>query len=151
MGKEIERKFLVKNDSFKALATYSSEIIQGYLSTNPDMVVRIRIIENNAILTIKGRNHGIVRDEWEFEIPKEDAQEMLHAFKGKIIRKVRYYVPATDGLQWEVDCFKDSLDGLIIAEIEIPSEHSEVELPSFVGEEVTGNTAYYNSNLVAQV
>lgn len=145
MSIEIERKFLVNSLSYRTLATHKSEIKQGYLSKRIEATVRIRIKDNNAYLTIKGATVGATRKEWEYPIPIDDALEMLNQCESKIISKTRYYVPY-DGYLWEVDEFTEP-PHLTIAEVELPSEEAELTLPPFIGEEVTGNPAYYNSNL----
>lgn len=151
MGKEIERKFLVVNDSFIGLSKDKVEIIQGYLSTVPERTVRLRIAGRKAFLTVKTRNEGPVRNEWEFEITESEAREMLeHAAVG-ILSKTRYFVEAADGNVWEVDCFHGDLEGLCIAEIELKTAGAQFAIPDFVGAEVTGDPRYYNSNLCAGV
>ena len=148
MAKEIERKFLVNDDSFKNLAVAKKIIAQGYLNTDPDATVRVRVSGDRAMLTVKSRNIGAVRGEWEYEIPVEDAMEMLRACCGKrLIEKVRYIVPAENGMKWEVDEFGGRHSGLILAEIELPDENTPFARPPFIGEEVTGDAAYYNSTL----
>lgn len=145
--KEIERKFLVKDDSFKSMASESFNIIQGYLSREPEATVRVRVRDNEAFLTVKGRNDGIVRDEWEYPIPTGDARQMLErCCEGTVIDKVRHIVPF-GGFVWEVDVFGGSLSGLTVAEIELPSADTLFERPPFVGREVTGDPRYFNSNL----
>ena len=147
MAKEIERKFLVRNDSYKAFAVGNDEIAQGYISTDPDGTVRVRLKGEKAFLTVKTRNQGCVRNEWEYEIPAADARQMLENCRGCIISKTRYYIPADDGLQWEVDEFHGTRQGLTVAEIELPSEDTAFAIPSFIGDDVTGDPAYYNSSL----
>lgn len=147
MAKEIERKFLVENSNFKAFSTCKHEIMQGYLSRRIDATVRVRVMDNKAFLTVKGRNHGVVRDEWEYEIPVDDARDMLQrCAEGSVISKTRYIVPF-EGHTWEVDVFHGCHEGLAVAEIELPEANSPFALPPFVGQEVTGNPRYYNSNL----
>lgn len=147
MSKEIERKFLVINDSYKSMATHSIEIIQGYLSRKIEATVRVRITGDTARLTVKGANSGIVRNEWEYDIPLIDAREMLSdCASGRVISKTRYVVPY-GGSVWEVDNFHGDLEGLTVAEIELPDKESDFRLPPFVGREVSGDPAYYNSNL----
>lgn len=147
MAKEIERKFLVENTNFEAFSTCRHEIMQGYLSRRIDATVRVRIMDDRAFLTVKGRNHGVVRDEWEYEIPVADARDMLQrCAEGSVISKTRYLVPF-GGYTWEVDAFHGAHEGLIVAEIELPSAETSFPLPSFVGREVTGDPRYYNSNL----
>ena len=150
MAKEIERKFLVKDKSFISAAFDVIDIAQGYLSVDPDRVVRVRIAGEKAFLTVKTRNNGPVRHEWEYEIPIKDAGEMLQSAT-HTIAKTRYFVKGSDGHVWEVDCFKGGNEGLIVAEIELADTEIAFEIPDFVGEEVTGDARYYNSNLAAQV
>lgn len=147
MAKEIERKFLVKNSTFRELSTTATRIKQGYLSRLPEATVRVRIAGNKAFLTVKGKNHGCVRDEWEYAVPVADAEAMLdRCAQGSVISKTRYIVP--DGTyNWEVDEFHGSHEGLVVAEIELPHAEATFDRPDFIGEEVTGNPAYYNSNL----
>lgn len=149
MGTEIERKFLVKGSGYKSLATNKKEIAQGYLSINPDSTVRVRIADEQGFITIKSRNHGAVRGEWEYPIPVNDAKELLNELcAGMSIIKTRYIVPF-NGLIWEIDVFHGHLEGLIVAEVELPSVDTPVEpLPDFIGKEVTGDCRYYNSNLI---
>lgn len=147
MAKEIERKFLVKNPTFRELSTTAIRIKQGYLSRLPEATVRVRIAGDKAFLTVKGKNHGCVRDEWEYAVPVADAEAMLdRCAQGSVISKTRYIVP--DGAyNWEVDEFHGSNEGLVVAEIELPHAEATFNRPDFIGEEVTGNPSYYNSNL----
>lgn len=146
MSLEIERKFLVKDRSFEVLATAQSQISQGYLSREAERTVRVRLRDGKGFITIKSKNRGAVRGEWEYEIPERDARELLTLCEGRVISKTRYLVP-WQGMTWEVDVFGGDLSGLILAEIELPSADAEFCAPPFVGEEVTGNQRYYNSNL----
>lgn len=146
MAKEIERKYLVKDDSYRGLATETITIAQGYLNRDPERTVRIRVWNNQGFITVKTRNHGLIRNEWEYEIPLADAREMLQ-YCERPIEKVRYIIPTEAGLKWEVDEFGGRLKGLVVAEIEVPSEETKFPLPHFIGREVTGDPAYYNSNL----
>jgi adenylate cyclase len=148
MAFEIERKFLVKGE-FRHLSASSYDITQAYLSVEPGKTIRLRITENAAYLTVKTpvRPDSLVRNEWEYEIPRKDAMEILKiCIPGKII-KTRYIIP-TGERKFEVDVFHDKNEGLIIAEIELGSETESFEKPGWLGEEVTGNPAYYNSNLI---
>lgn len=149
MATEIERKFLVKDNSFRELSISSSKIVQGYLSDNPDATVRVRIMDTKAFLTVKSRNIEATRGEWEFEIPLKDATEILDLCSSKIIKN-RYIVPFA-GFRWEVDVFEGNNKGLVIAEIELPGEHTHFDLPPFIGKEVTGDTEYYNSVLSKKI
>lgn len=150
MAKEIERKFLVVDDSYRDKAVSSIEVMQGYLSTRKEATVRVRLWGDRGYITVKGPNDGAVRDEWEYAVPPADAREMLTRLAtGNTIAKTRHLVEY-GGLTWEVDEFHGSLAGLVVAEVEIPSETAVVELPPFVGQEVTGDPRYYNSNLALQ-
>lgn len=144
MAKEIERKFLVDDMSFVGSATCSHHISQGYLSRKP--TVRVRILDDQAFITVKSRNLGATRSEWEYEVPIADAMEMMHLCTEDLIEKTRYVVPI-GSLTWEIDVFEGKLSGLVVAEVELPSEDTHIDLPPFVGEEVTGNPAFYNSAL----
>lgn len=146
MGVEIERKFLVKDDSFKAESKCRSRIIQGYLCREPERTVRVRILDDKGFLTVKGKNKGCVRKEFEYEIPKVDAAEMLNLCSGKILDKTRYLVDHK-GFTWEIDEFHNLDKDLVVAEIELPDAETKFEIPAFIGEEVTGNPKYYNSML----
>jgi CYTH domain-containing protein len=148
MPVETERKFLVSGE-FRDKAVKSMEIIQAYISVDPLKTIRIRIREDEAFLTIKSpRLQGkIGRDEWEYSIPPEDAKMMLSiCLPGKIV-KTRYLVPYKEHI-FEVDVFHDKNEGLIIAELELRSEDEKFERPGWLGEEVTGDPKYYNSNLI---
>lgn len=148
MALEIERKFLVCDTTFEALAYDRMELAQGYLSTDPDATVRVRICGDKAWMTVKSRNVGAVRNEWEYPIPIEDARRMLEACCGRRrLEKTRYLVDAGDGLKWEVDVFHGRHSGLTVAEIELPDPQTPFALPSFIGREVTGDPQYYNSAL----
>lgn len=146
MGVEIERKYLVKDSSYKAIAKCKSHIVQGYLCREPERTVRVRIRDSKGYITIKGLNHGMMRLEFEYEIPKHDAEEILGLCNGKILDKTRYIVEY-GGFEWEIDEFNNLDDNLVVAEVELPSVNSTVSLPPFIGEEVTGNPKYYNSML----
>lgn len=148
MAKEIERKFLVKNDSFKHIAQSSVIIEQGYLSRNPEATIRIRITNSQGYITVKSKNIGIVRSEWEYQIPEQDAREMLSLCNGLIISKTRWIVNY-EKHKWEVDEFHGSLAGLILAEAELKSADDMLDIPPFIEKEVSGDPQYYNSNLEA--
>ena len=146
---EIERKFLVKDDSYKQMAIRHYEIRQGYLSREHGRTIRIRIRDNEAFITIKGLsdNNGLSRFEWEKAINVEDAKALLQLALPGEIEKTRWIVPADNNLVWEVDEFHGRLNGMIIAEIELENEEQRFSKPAFIGDEVTGDTRYYNSNL----
>lgn len=153
MSKEIERKFLVSGDGFMSEATASHSIEQGYISRRPEGTVRVRVLDGRGYLTVKGITRGVTRREWEYEIPETDAREMLaEACDGAVLSKTRYVVPASGGLRWEVDVFHspERIAGLTLAEIELPAEDTPFERPAWLGREVSGDPAYYNSNLDAQ-
>lgn len=148
MNYEIERKFLVKGN-FKSEAFTHWRIVQGYLSSVPKRVVRIRIKGDMAYLTIKSTvsGNGLTRYEWEREISVEDAEEMLQFCEQEIIEKTRYLVKVGAHI-FEVDEFYGSNQGLLVAEVELQSEDEEFEKPSWLGKEVTHDIRYYNSMLV---
>lgn len=147
MAKEIERKFLVKDSSYRQYADKIYEIQQAYISTDPDRTVRVRVKDRQAYLTVKTRNQGCVRNEWEFSIDVASACEMITNCCGSRIFKTRYCIPSADGFCWEVDEFHGVHEGLVVAEIELPSPETAFIMPSFIGEEVTGDPRYYNSSL----
>lgn len=148
MPQETERKFLVRG-KFRHLSVRKREIIQTYLSIDPDKIIRLRIEGRKAFLTIKGRPRGnsITRDEWEVKIPVTYAAEMMQLCLPGKIEKTRYIIPSGDHY-YEVDEFHGKNEGLVIAEIELTSESEQFEKPGWLGEEVTGNPEYYNSNLI---
>lgn len=147
---EIERKYLVTSDSYKQMAVARYHICQGYISREKTGTVRIRITDDKAYLTIKGKpavGH-FARYEWEKEIDVQEAKELMQLCQGTIIDKTRWIVPAAeDGLKWEVDEFHGKHEGLTLAEIELTSEEQEVKKPDFVGEDVTSDPRYYNANM----
>ena len=147
---EIERKYLVTSDSYKQMAVARYHICQGYISREKTGTVRIRITDDKAYLTIKGKPAAghFARYEWEKEIDVQEAKELMQLCQGTIIDKTRWIVPAAEeGLNWEVDEFHGKHAGLTIAEIELTSEEQEVEKPDFVGEDVTSDPRYYNANM----
>lgn len=153
MAVEIERKFLVKNDSWRNDAQGNAitgvRFRQGYLSSKPEATVRVRLEGEKAKLTIKGKNKGIARAEFEYDIPQQDANAMLDSLCEKpLIEKVRYY-RNEDGFTWEIDVFEGENQGLIVAEVELESEQQSLALPSWVGEEVSSDPHYFNANLVS--
>lgn len=146
MGIEIEHKFLVKNDSYRSMAVSESEIMQGFLSRVPERTVRVRVRGDKGFITIKGKGSGAAHPEFEYEVPLDDAKQMLSMCEPPVINKTRYIV-MHDGNRWEVDEFHGELQGLVIAELEVVSEEYRFSLPPFVGLEVTGDRRYYNSQL----
>ena len=145
MSVEIERKFLVTTTQYKSLATTQVKITQGYLSKTPERTVRVRVAGDRAWLTIKGIGdaQGMVRKEWEYEIPKEDAIEMLAICEKPLIEKTRYTIPY-QSLTIEVDEFQKPLQ-TVWAEVELPAVDTPFDPPPWLGEEVTGNPNYYNA------
>lgn len=148
MAQEIERKYLVTDDTYKALASRRKHIVQAYLSTSPDATVRLRIADDTAFITVKSRNNGCRRCEWEYEIPVADARDMIERCNlAQLIEKTRYYIDL-DNRTWEIDEFAGRLTGLTVAEIELPTPDTTYTLPPFIGTEVTDDPRYYNSNLL---
>ena len=148
MGVEIERKFLVKKELWLALKKPEGKHYrQGYLMNREDRVVRVRIAGDQGFLTIKGAMAGISKLEYEYEIPKKDAEEMLDQFKPEGTEKIRYRIPADSGLVWEVDEFLAENQGLIVAELELSSEDQSFSSPEWLDEEVTYDERYSNANL----
>ena len=149
MAQEIERKFLVKDDSFKELAFSFSRIAQGYICSTRGRTVRVRIRDDKGYLTIKGPagENGFSRYEWEKELPLAEAQELMKLCERGMIDKVRYLVQCGKHV-YEVDEFHGDNEGLVVAEIELASEDESFEKPDFIGEEVTGIVKYYNSFLM---
>ena len=147
---ETERKFLVKSDSFKSEASRRDLFIQAYLNTDPKRTVRIRIVGEKGFITVKGKSSqsGMSRYEWEKEIPVQEAKELLLLCEPGKIEKMRYLVPVNDKT-FEVDEFGGDNEGLVLAEIELESEETDFDRPDWLGEEVTGNINYYNSQLIS--
>ncbi len=147
MGKEIERKFLVKGTAWKALAP-GTVYRQGYLSTVKERTVRVRTVGEKGFLTIKGVTTGVTRAEFEYEVPAADANAMLDGLCEKpLVEKTRYKIPL-DGYTWEVDEFHGDNDGLVVAEVELKSADEKPPKPEWVAEEVSSDPRYFNSNLV---
>ena len=165
MGMEIERKFLVRSDKFKSIAAKAAGQMgdagvyyrQGYVPTVNGTTVRIRIAGDRGFITIKDRAVSFSRHEFEYQIPREEAEQMLTLMCSQPqIEKHRYIVPyesdsasaCSANLKWEVDVFHGENEGLVVAEIEVPSEDTPIVLPDWIGEEVTGDKRYYNSHLI---
>ena len=146
---EIERKFLVSNlAQCLSQAQGSSHMTQGYLSLDPARTVRVRHTPSQSFLTIKGPPNakGDTRSEFEYTIPQEEAQQLLKFCADKIIKKIRHRVPYGNHI-FEVDVFEGALSGLVLAEVELGSSGESVDLPSWIGKEVTGDKRFYNSQL----
>lgn len=147
MGVEIERKFLVSGDGWLQLGE-PVLLRQGYLSSHPERVVRVRIEGVRAVMTIKSKATGISRGEWEYDLPMADAVEFLDRLcEQPIIEKYRRRIPF-GGFVWEVDEFLGVNAGLVVAEIELPSEDTVFDKPEWIGADVSGDARYLNSNLI---
>lgn len=148
MAIEIERKYLVINDHWKKVNPRGYRFKQGYLSADASCVFRVRLTGERAFLTIKKKKKGLSRWEYEYEIPVPDAEEMLnHLCITPFIEKMRYLVPFA-GHIWEIDVFAGQNKGLVVAEVELKDEKEEIQIPSWLGQEVTGDPRYLNINLV---
>jgi CYTH domain-containing protein len=145
MPQEIERKFLVRGDAWREGA-HATRYTQGYLSRVPGRTVRIRRAGEKAFITIKGRNTGISRPEYEYAIPVTDAEELFPLCEGPLIEKTRHVVEH-GGKRWEIDVFHGDNDGLVMAEIELKSEDESFDRPEWIGMEVSSDRRYYNSSL----
>jgi len=146
MALEIERKFLVIDDSWKPQVVRSHVLKQGYLASSPGPTVRIRTSDESAFLTIKGKTIGFSRVEFEYEVPMEEALDLLKLSANTPIEKTRYIIKA-DGHVWEIDVFEGANQGLVLAEVELRSEDEQVVLPSWIGSEVSHDSRYINSYL----
>lgn len=142
---EIERKFLIKNENWKPLGN-GINIKQGYLSVDQERVVRVRIANDKAFITIKGKSRGIVRTELEYEIPKNEAEVMLGMCLNFPVEKTRFE-EEINNMIWEIDVFEGENKGLVMAEIEMDDENQKIDLPDWIGEEVSLDRRYYNSYL----
>lgn len=149
MALEIERKFLVVNDRWRDHVTEKQDLKDGFLSRDGDKKVRVRSFGDRATLAVKSRAAGMRRDEFEYEIPVADAEAMLGLCGEMVIEKTRHIVPWL-GHTWEVDVFHGALEGLVIAEIELPSETTPFERPAWAGAEVTSDPRYKKINLLTE-
>ncbi|GHD64551.1 CYTH domain-containing protein [Jeongeupia chitinilytica] len=145
MAIEIERKFLLASDAWRDAVHRSTRIAQGYLCTDPERTVRVRLKGETGFLTVKGRNRGIARAEFEYPVPADDAAAML-ALCPNVLDKTRHLVDL-GGLTWEIDEFHGDNAGLIVAEIELPSVDAAFVRPDWLGAEVSADPRYYNSAL----
>jgi len=149
MGIEIERKFLIAEDGWRALVRRSEKLRQGYLTSGAGVTVRVRTVdEHRGFITIKSGGSALARAEFEYEIPVADARQMLGYCRGAQIEKLRHTLEL-DGGDWVVDEFRGRHDGLILAEVELNSPTAKLEKPDWLGDEVTGDPQYYNSSLAA--
>lgn len=147
MPREIERKFLVRGDAWRSAATSSAAFSQGYLLNSVGKSIRVRLAGEKAWLTIKAAAEGIARHEFEYPIPPEHARELLALCEGPLIEKARHFVPM-ENFVWEIDEFAGENAGLIVAEIELPTEDTDFLRPPWLGEEVTHDPRYLNAALV---
>jgi adenylate cyclase len=147
MGHEIERKYLVDVTRWSPRDS-GTHLVQGYLSSRPERVVRVRIAGDAAKLTIKGPTVGVTRTELEYDIPHADAKLMLDTLCERPLIDKHRYKETIGGRTWEIDVFHGDNDGLVIAEVELQSEDDAIELPPWVGAEVSHDQRYYNSNLL---
>ena len=148
MAVEIERKFLVRGDSWNE-GTPGVRIAQGYLSLDPARSVRVRLAGDNAWLTVKGASTGITRAEFEYPIPVDDARALLEICLPSVIDKTRHRIPF-GGHLWEIDVFHGANEGLVMAEVELVDDSADPALPPWVGEEVSEDVRYYNTSLAAR-
>lgn len=148
MGQEIERKFLVDKEKWDALKKPAGvHYRQGYLSIDPERTVRVRIAGDTGYITIKGKSIGAKRAEYEYEIPKNDAEELIDSLSISSLSKIRYKINV-DEKCWEIDEFLEENSGLLMAEIELQTEDETFTIPDWISEEVTDDLRFYNSNLV---
>ncbi|MBM4228214.1 MAG: CYTH domain-containing protein [Gammaproteobacteria bacterium] len=149
MALEIERKFLLANDAWRAAATNSETLWQGYLTTNERCSVRVRVAGDQGWLNIKSTTLGVIRHEFEYAVPATEARELLDLFcAGRSLGKTRHHVPVGAHV-WEIDVFEGENVGLIVAEIELSAEDESFERPAWLGAEVSGDPRYYNTSLIA--
>lgn len=147
MGVEVERKFLVVDDSWRAEVTKATRIVQGYLARTGRVTLRVRVKGEAGFVTIKGETRGISRSEFEYPIPLADARAMLDGLAdGPVVDKVRHLVPV-GGHTWEVDVFEGANAPLVMAEVELGDPDEPFELPSWAGQDVSDDARYYNANL----
>ena len=147
MPVEIERKFLVKNDAWRAQVTHTERLRDGLIAREDDLKVRVRCYGNRATLCVKSGRRGLAREEFEYEIPRDHAEAIFAHCTGRILEKTRHYVAGQSGV-WEIDVYHDLLDGIVIAEIELDSESAAVHLPNWIGEEITGDPRYSKTNML---
>jgi CYTH domain-containing protein len=150
VAREIERKFLVRTDAWRALESRRWQITDGLLPNTGDRKVRVRIRDGQATMAYKGAREGLARDEFEYLIPLEDARHLLAVHcEGRVLSKTRHEVPH-EGFLWEVDVYDAPLHGVILAEVELPDEATDIPLPDWVGDEVTGQARYRKVNMQAE-
>jgi len=149
MAIEIERKFLLKNEDWRAECDSGTKILQGYLNSHKERTVRVRISGSKGEINIKGKTNQLTRQEFEYTIPLGDAEKLILLCETPIIEKTRYRIHQ-DQLIWEVDEFHGENNGLIVAEVELQSEKQDIDLPNWIGLEVSNDARYYNASLIAR-
>jgi len=150
MAREIERKFLLRDDSWRSQITHSTLMRQGYLTSSPGVSIRVRVAGSEAFLNLKSATLGISRHEFEYPVPLADAEQMLALFCGeRCLDKTRHYLPQPPHT-WEIDEFHGANAGLVVAEIELTSETDSFARPAWLGEEVSAERRYYNVCLIDQ-
>lgn len=148
MAKEIERKFLINHEKWHILNKNEGVLFrQGYLLASPAKTIRVRIADEKGFLTIRGATEGITRSEFEYEIPRKEAEELLEQFADSEILKLRYFIIDKE-YKWDVDVFLGENEGLILAEIELETEGEDIILPDWVEQEVSYDPRYFNANLI---
>jgi adenylate cyclase len=147
---EIERRFRVSSDDWRANVARSTRITQGYLAITEHSVIRVRVRDTNGYVTIKSRDGGLAREEFEYPIPLEDARSLLHLCGQRILRKIRHEIPHA-GFCWEVDEYLEPLDDLIIAEVELESDTDDPPRPAWLGEEITHDGSFSNAALAQRI
>lgn len=150
MALEIERRFRVSGDVWRASVARSSRITQGYLAITEDAVIRVRVRDTSGYVTIKSRDGGLAREEFEYAIPLADAKALLHLCGRRILEKIRHEVDHA-GFCWEIDEYLAPLDDLLIAEVELQSESEDPPRPDWVGEEITHDGSFSNAALAKRV
>src|SRR5215475_10293122 len=148
MAIEIERKFLVRDDSSRGLSVRQEEISDGLIAVANGRKVRVRICDQQSTLAVKSKTEGLANVEFEYEIPRADAEELIaHHCLSAVLAKTRYFVPHAE-FTWQIDVYKGILRGVVLAEVELPSETTQLTLPPWVGREVTGDPNYKKLNMV---
>ncbi|MCP3965809.1 MAG: CYTH domain-containing protein [Lentisphaerae bacterium] len=147
MGKEIERKYIVQSNAWRDEYSSKKDFCQGYIAHSKNCVVRVRVTDDQAMITVKGEAINITRSEYEYSIPREDALKMLLEFAAdNLIEKTRYFAEF-GGNDWVIDEYFGRNEGLIVAEIEIPDEATEFDIPAWIGKEVSTEWKYSNASL----
>jgi len=146
MGREIERKFLIASDGWRDAVVRSQRMRQGYLCGNERASIRVRVDEQGANLNIKSATLGVERDEYQYDIPIDEAHRLLDTLAGPQVEKTRYWVEH-QGWEYEVDVFEGANAGLVVAELELPAADAEFARPEWLGEEVSHDPRYYNTEL----